>query len=1366
MKQVLVLLAVCGFALPQLAAAQQQAVSTPEIFKETVRHVARRTDATSDVRTLRQGNRRIDPAAGVTRAVYRAQVIGESADTPEAAARSALTQYAREFGFGSDTDLRVESTRSTDVSHHVLMRQYVAGLPVYRRFVNVSLDVSLEPTMILNGIAPGMDSRKINTNPALSAERAKSIARSTLVDGAASTSEADLQVFPSDPPRLVWRLILWPDHTPGEWEVLVDARSGDVVQLLDQAFHRIEGVKHGSYARPTIEKHETVATATGSGYVFDPDPLTSSGAPYGPPFIDSSDSDLTELNDERILVDLLEISLGNDSNYRLEGPHVKITGGGSLAPPYEPPAIASSTDFTFTRGEDHFEAVNAYYHLDKSQRYVQSIGFFDRQNSPLTVNPRAFASDNSFYTPSRNIVEFGIGGVDDAEDAGVLWHEYAHSLLEAGAPGLNASSEGQALHEGWSDFWATSYLRLLAETSVGKRDDWENVFRWDSGDGQIWPGRSVTRAGVYPAATTCEDAGDSNGDGCNIYTDGLLWATALMEIYTDVGKSVVDRLLLQSHSYLSHPVTFVDAAEAVVQADRDLFGGVHTASIIGRLSDRGYLGVVGPIVSHHPLPASEQLGGSVRVEVEAFQGNSPIQSVTLSHRVAGSGDFVDQPVVLESGAVFGTQLSLPSEPSTVEYYIEAVDEANTHTRLPGDINAFFSFDVGPDFEAPTISHVPLALASAALWPPQVVASVDDNLGVDTVWVEFAIEDGGGTVYESGSFGLAYDGTDYRGYFTTDPSALQPGSIVRYALNATDAAAAGNTAADPASGQHQFPVVFSGLLQQWDLEVTDGSFGATGAWEYGTPDFALEIAHSGDRLWGTNLSGSYPDDGPVASLELPSINLDGLGSAYLIFWHWYDFEYRGEAEPGRLVQGTFWDGGNVKVSTNGGASWIVAQPEEGYPWFIDPGASNPMGGQNAFGAYSFGWRRAVVPLPTQQDVRVRFDVGTDSENIEQSIAYAGWYIDDISISTDRPVDTTPPAVVSSPPDLNVQPVGQPLPGFVLNVTDDTGVASVFVDYSIGGEGGVTGVFPLAMSFTDLTRFAGSIPSEPSLGAGDRFEYTFRVTDFDGNETTYRGAQGQPLVIEYRTVRTVNVLVDVASTGQWVREGSQWITRSSEDQSAVSSLVLPPSTLPVNAADIWLALQHSFVLGDGLGGNLSFSADDGKTWSLLSPVDNYPARYASANHPMNGQDVFSGNSGGTVTTLFDLSAYGGKEIRLRFDYGADRAWDSTERWSIASAAIQASSVDAEIDVPTELTLNANFPDPFATTTTINYTVPSQSVVRIDVYNVLGQLVALLTNRVHLSGTYTLTFDGSTLPSGVYFLTMDVEGTRKVERMILAH
>ena len=203
--------------------------------------------------------------------------------------------------------------------------------------------------------------------------------------------------------------------------------------------------------------------------------------------------------------------------------------------------------------------------------------FNDISSGPVSVNPRAFGSDNSVYSPSQNLIQYGLGGVDDGEDASVIWHEYGHALLESSASGLISTSEGQALHEGWSDYWAGSYLRELAEQGESARTDWRVLFKWDSGDGQIWAGRTIESSGTYPGSTRCEDLNDSNGDGCNIYQDGIIWAATLMDIYDEVGKEVSDRLNLQSHSYLSSPATFVDAAEALLQADVDLYDGQHTA---------------------------------------------------------------------------------------------------------------------------------------------------------------------------------------------------------------------------------------------------------------------------------------------------------------------------------------------------------------------------------------------------------------------------------------------------------------------------------------------------------------------------------------------------------------------------------------------------------------------------------------------------------------------------------------------------------------------------------------------------------------------------------------------------------------------
>lgn len=1370
-RHVVLALFVCAACAPALQAQIRPDDRAYTIFSDEARTAAVETVESLGFDTRRTTTARVDEENGVLRAMYavEAGIAGEAHDSPTQSARAALLRHEDKLGLQGGGTLVVVRVVSTSVSHHVLLQQNIDGLPVYRRYVKVNLDRDLRPTMILNGVDPGLAERSGLMRASLSPVAAREIASSIVVRGSAASSEPELMLYPGSEPFPVWRIVLWPSDAPGEWEVLVHARTGKVVHLLDQtiAHNRVAADVGESYRRGVEESVQGSAAVNGSGYVFDPDPITVAGVAYGPPYVDNGDQTSPQLDNQRVSVPLLDITFGNDAKYRLEGPHVRIIGGGSLSPPFVPPAENSADAFHYTRDLSGFEAVMAYYHVDKSQRYVQSLGFTELQNAPLKVNPRAFSSDNSFYTPGQNLVEFGIGGVDDAEDAGVIWHEYGHALLEGASAGLSVTDEGDALHEGWSDYWAGSYLRLLADTQVGKRTDWENVFRWDSGDGQIWPGRSLTKPGTYPETTTCEDPNDINGDGCGIHSDGLLWGTTLMEIYTDLGKTVTDQLVLQSHYYLMSPVTFVDAAEAVVQADRDLFGGIHTSALINRLSTRGYLDAAnfGPIVSHEPLRSTESLGGTVELRVQASPTSAPIGSVVAYHRLQGESSFTALPLASAGGDMYADDLNLPFTPSTVEYYVEAVDDNSLQARLPANApEAYFSFDVGPDNTPPVITHIPISSTSRALWPPPVIASVDDNLGIDSVWVNFELEDSAGMTYRVGSFGLVEVGTNYRAPFPVAVVDVRIGTLVRYAIVARDAAVLGNESADPVTGFHSFPVEFSGVLAAFDFESSDGDLKATGVWAHGPPDNTLQVAHSGSNTWRSGSGGPYPAFPQLSTLELPPLNLQGLPEAYLILWHWHDFEYRGTPLPGEPLQGSIWDGGNIKMSVDGGNTWAVVTPDGGYSGLVAPSETNPLEGESAFGAISFGWRREIIALPIQNDVRIRFDFGTDASNSEQSINFAGWYIDDIVIVTDRPSDTEAPAYLSLPRATIVQPVGEGIPPIAASFTDNTGIASLYADYEVVGSSPASGSVPLSMAHDDLSQFSGTFPPGMQFVAGDRLEYRLRATDFDGNTLIAPAPSEAKLAIEFRTVSATVVLRDVVPTGHWVRNGSVWTVDSQQDVTPVSSLVIPPMTLPADVSDLYLGLLHSYSMGDQVGANVHLSADDGRTWSVLRPDGGYPSRFNVGGHPMNGQDVYSGSSGGELTSFFDLTAHAGRQVRFRFDFGAARVWDATEFWTVIDAAVIATSTADTIEVPDQLSLSANFPDPFSDRTTISYVLPERMHVRVDVYDTLGRLVALLANGVRDKGAHTVTFEARDLAAGLYFARIDAGGERKVERMVI--
>jgi hypothetical protein len=206
------------------------------------------------------------------------------------------------------------------------------------------------------------------------------------------------------------------------------------------------------------------------------------------------------------------------------------------------------------------------------------------------------------------------------------------------------------------------------------------------------------------------------------------------------------------------------------------------------------------------------------------------------------------------------------------------------------------------------------------------------------------------------------------------------------------------------------------------------------------------------------------------------------------------------------------------------------------------------------------------------------------------------------------------------------------------------------------------------------------------------------------------------------------------------------------------------LPHNSETATLRLRHAYVLGDGVGGNVKVTSDDGKHWSVLSPVGGYPATMGGT-HSMSGEGIFSGTSGGAGEVLFDLSALAGTEVRIRIDLGHSRALEAGESWSVQQASFVAYSPDPVLETPRELALNANFPDPFAYQTTISYSIPESTPVRLAVFDMLGRRAALILHEVQDEGTYTVTFDGSGLASGVYMLHLETTKGTRTERMIVA-
>lgn len=94
----------------------------------------------------------------------------------------------------------------------------------------------------------------------------------------------------------------------------------------------------------------------------------------------------------------------------------------------------------------------------------------------------------------------------------------------------------------------------------------------------------------------------------------------------------------------------------------------------------------------------------------------------------------------------------------------------------------------------------------------------------------------------------------------------------------------------------------------------------------------------------------------------------------------------------------------------------------------------------------------------------------------------------------------------------------------------------------------------------------------------------------------------------------------------------------------------------------------------------------------------------------------------------------------------------------------SVTVNLNAPLEFALAQNYPNPFNPATNIQFSVVNRELAIVKVYDVLGQEVATLVNEVKDPGTYTVQFDASDVPSGVYFYRLHAGDFVATKKLIL--
>ena len=96
--------------------------------------------------------------------------------------------------------------------------------------------------------------------------------------------------------------------------------------------------------------------------------------------------------------------------------------------------------------------------------------------------------------------------------------------------------------------------------------------------------------------------------------------------------------------------------------------------------------------------------------------------------------------------------------------------------------------------------------------------------------------------------------------------------------------------------------------------------------------------------------------------------------------------------------------------------------------------------------------------------------------------------------------------------------------------------------------------------------------------------------------------------------------------------------------------------------------------------------------------------------------------------------------------------------------ATAVNNKIKIPFAFSLKQNYPNPFNPSTMIEYQIPRRSYVVLSIYNILGSKIVDLVNEEESSGIYSIQYNASNLPSGIYYYVIQAGSFHQAKKMML--
>ena len=515
--------------------------------------------------------------------------------------------------FQGESGLRQIEVKHGLASTTTRWQQTFQGIPIHNTIITVNQGPDGEYQNVFDNLAHKSVEAPIVATADFDLDQAELIAmdHANVVSTFAETrGEIAWHVDADGRATKVWDLTVYGHQPTGDFLTLVDVETGEVIK----------------------QENRMAFFTEGTGDVYEPNPYQTQGSGAG--LDDADDANSAALEAQLISVTLEGLDEGTGL---LTGEFVDLA---SLDSPDLPDVDADEANrvYEYTRDDDRFEQVVVYHSVDQMNRYFHALGFDDDTGTPNGIrdfpslaNAHWFDADNSFYSTGDDAIHFGDGGVDDAEDADIVAHEYGHAVQFNQNAGWGGGEMG-AMGEGFGDYLAVTFYHDFGYPAF-QADHAPAVGEWDatSYSNDDPPNlRRVDGNKMWPDDT-----------GFGVHADGEIWSRALWDLRTNLGGVWADTLILEHHFTLASGANMPAGANGILQANENINQGVFQAAVRHPFVERGILNPQN-MVSFNSLTyaaddptapiviavSDRDASGTIQVNVDTADGDSEVVTLT------------------------------------------------------------------------------------------------------------------------------------------------------------------------------------------------------------------------------------------------------------------------------------------------------------------------------------------------------------------------------------------------------------------------------------------------------------------------------------------------------------------------------------------------------------------------------------------------------------------------------------------------------------------------------------------------------------------------------------------------------------------